>query len=147
MLSTGTTISNFFLNNPAAGCCCSFTYPIDFYVCFVSSCYISSVLRFLPSPLLLNDFLHCVQVKTSMADLQFLFCDIFLVTLLAIVMGRGGPSTELQPRRPPASLLALPVLGSLFIHVCLIVLGQLAALFITTSQDWSVKKILLYICF
>lgn len=85
-------------------------------------------------------FFVCVQVKTSMADLQFLFCDIFVVTTLAIVMGRGGPSDELHPRRPPASLLALPVLGSLFIHTCMIALGQLAALFITTSQEWSVKK-------
>ncbi|XP_070695999.1 polyamine-transporting ATPase 13A2 [Pempheris klunzingeri] len=77
-------------------------------------------------------------MKTAMADLQFLFTDIFVVTLLAIVMGRGGPSKELHPRRPPASLLALPVLGSLFIHTCMIILGQLAALFITTSQDWYV---------
>ncbi|TKS77164.1 Cation-transporting ATPase 13A2 [Collichthys lucidus] len=77
-------------------------------------------------------------VKTSMADLQFLFCDFFLVTLLAIVMGRGGPSKELHSRRPPATLLALPVLGSMFIHICTIVLGQLGALFITTSQDWYI---------
>lgn len=80
----------------------------------------------------------CVQVKTAVADLQFLFCDIGLVTLIAIVMGRGGPSNELHHCRPPASLLALPVLGCLFIHTCTVILGQLAALFITTSQDWSV---------
>uniref|UniRef100_A0A7N6FGA8 P-type ATPase A domain-containing protein n=1 Tax=Anabas testudineus TaxID=64144 RepID=A0A7N6FGA8_ANATE len=55
-------------------------------------------------------------MKTEIADLQFLFCDICLVTVLAIVMGRGGPSNELHPCRPPASLLALPVLGSLFLH-------------------------------
>ncbi|XP_030590233.1 polyamine-transporting ATPase 13A2 isoform X1 [Archocentrus centrarchus] len=77
-------------------------------------------------------------VKTSVADLQFLYCDFFLVTLLAIVMGRGGPSEELHPSRPPASLLALPVLGSLFIHTCMITLGQLSALFITTSEDWYI---------
>ncbi|PWA32986.1 hypothetical protein CCH79_00016890 [Gambusia affinis] len=77
-------------------------------------------------------------VKTTMADLQFLFCDLFLVTLLAIVMGRGGPSEELHPCRPPASLLALPVFGSLFIHTCTIVLGQLAAFFITTTQEWYI---------
>lgn len=81
----------------------------------------------------------CVQVKTSVADQQFLYCDILLVTLLAIVMGRGGPSEELYPSRPAASLLALPVLGSLFIHTCMIALGQLAALFITTSEEWSAK--------
>uniref|UniRef100_A0A3B5QCH2 ATPase cation transporting 13A2 n=1 Tax=Xiphophorus maculatus TaxID=8083 RepID=A0A3B5QCH2_XIPMA len=77
-------------------------------------------------------------VKTTMADLQFLFCDLFLVTLLAIVMGRGGPSEELHPCRPPASLLALPVFGSLFIHTCTVVLGQLAAFFITTTQEWYI---------
>ncbi|CAK6955037.1 cation-transporting ATPase 13A2 isoform X2 [Scomber scombrus] len=77
-------------------------------------------------------------VKTDLADLQFLFCDIVLVTLLAIVMGKGVPSKELHHCRPPASLLALPVLGSLFIHACMNILGQLAALFITMSQDWYV---------
>lgn len=76
------------------------------------------------------------QVKTNLGDLQFLFFDMVLVTLLAVVMGKGGPSTELRPKRPPASLLALPVLTSLFLHTCLLILGQLAALFITTSQDW-----------
>ncbi|KAM6930111.1 polyamine-transporting ATPase 13A2 [Lycodopsis pacificus] len=77
-------------------------------------------------------------VRTTLADWQFLLCDLFVVTPLAIVMGRGGPSEELHPCRPSASLLALPVLGSLLVHTCMIVLGQLAALFITTSQDWYV---------
>uniref|UniRef100_A0A3B4XBG7 ATPase cation transporting 13A2 n=1 Tax=Seriola lalandi dorsalis TaxID=1841481 RepID=A0A3B4XBG7_SERLL len=77
-------------------------------------------------------------VKTGVADMQFLFSDIALVTLLAVVMGKGGPSDHLHPSRPPASLLALPVLGSLFIHTCMIFLGQLAALLITTSQDWYI---------
>ncbi|KAK9515665.1 hypothetical protein VZT92_026292 [Zoarces viviparus] len=77
-------------------------------------------------------------VRTTLTDWQFLFSDLFVVTPLAIVMGRGGPSEELHPCRPSASLLALPVLGSLLVHTCMIVLGQLAALFITTSQDWYV---------
>uniref|UniRef100_A0A4W6BPQ4 ATPase cation transporting 13A2 n=1 Tax=Lates calcarifer TaxID=8187 RepID=A0A4W6BPQ4_LATCA len=62
-------------------------------------------------------------VKTGVADMQFLFCDIALVTVLAIVMGRGGPSDQLHPCRPPASLLSLPVLGSLFIHTSMIILA------------------------
>lgn len=82
----------------------------------------------------------CVQVKTNIGDLQFLYCDLVLTTLLAIVMGGGGPGKELHPCRPSASLLALPVLGSLLIHASFIVLGQLAAFFITTSQDWSVYE-------
>uniref|UniRef100_A0A672IC50 P-type ATPase A domain-containing protein n=1 Tax=Salarias fasciatus TaxID=181472 RepID=A0A672IC50_SALFA len=77
-------------------------------------------------------------VSTSPGDWQFVFWDLVLVTVLALVMGMGGPSLVLHPHRPPASLLALPVLGSLFIHTCLIALGQLAALFITKSQDWFV---------
>lgn len=77
-------------------------------------------------------------LQTSPGDWQFVYWDMALVTVLALVMGMGGPSEELQPCRPPASLLVLPVLGSLFIHTCMITLGQLAALFITTSQDWFV---------
>uniref|UniRef100_A0A3Q2ZT71 ATPase cation transporting 13A2 n=1 Tax=Kryptolebias marmoratus TaxID=37003 RepID=A0A3Q2ZT71_KRYMA len=77
-------------------------------------------------------------VKTTLADFQFLFCDLFLVTLLALFMGKGGPSEELYPRRPPASLLSLPVFGSLFIQTCMIVLGQLSAVFITKTQEWYI---------
>ncbi|KAL1021114.1 hypothetical protein UPYG_G00009000 [Umbra pygmaea] len=76
--------------------------------------------------------------KTNLGDLQFLFFDMALVTLLAVVMGKGGPSTELQPQRPPASLLALPVLTSLTMHTLLLILGQISALLITISQDWFV---------
>ncbi|KAJ8016642.1 hypothetical protein DPEC_G00009360 [Dallia pectoralis] len=76
--------------------------------------------------------------KTNLGDLQFLFFDLVLVTLLAVVMGKGGPSTELHPQRPPASLLSLPVLASLTMHTLLLILGQVSALVITTSQDWFV---------
>ncbi|XP_076874519.1 polyamine-transporting ATPase 13A2 [Brachyhypopomus gauderio] len=77
-------------------------------------------------------------VKTDLGDLQFLFFDLAVVTVLAIVMGRGGPSDELHPQRPPASLLALPVLSSLLLHTMLLVLSQVAALLITTSQEWYI---------
>ncbi|KAL4648362.1 putative cation-transporting ATPase 13A2 isoform X1 [Arapaima gigas] len=77
-------------------------------------------------------------VKTNLSDLQFLFFDLALVTLLAIVMGRGGPSANLQPQRPPASLLSLPIFASLLLHCLLLVLAQVFALLITRAQDWYV---------
>ncbi|XP_026061849.1 cation-transporting ATPase 13A2-like isoform X2 [Carassius auratus] len=76
--------------------------------------------------------------KTNLGDLQFLFFDLVLVTVLAIVMGRGGPSDELHPQRPAASLLSLPVLSSLLLHTVLLILAQVSALLITLSQDWYV---------
>ncbi|XP_076133092.1 polyamine-transporting ATPase 13A2 isoform X1 [Alosa pseudoharengus] len=77
-------------------------------------------------------------VKTNLGDLQFLFFDLALVTLLAIVMGKGGPSNELHPQRPPASLFALPVALSLLLHTLFLILTQVAALLITYSQSWFV---------
>lgn len=77
-------------------------------------------------------------IKTNLGDLQFLFFDLALVTLLAIVMGKGGPSKELHPQRPPASLLAMPVLASLLLHTLLLILSQVGAVLITYSQDWFV---------
>ncbi|XP_057175089.1 cation-transporting ATPase 13A2 isoform X1 [Triplophysa rosa] len=76
--------------------------------------------------------------KTNLGDLQFLFIDLVLVTVLAIVMGRGGPSDELHAQRPAASLISLPVVASLLLHTVLIILAQVSALLITVSQDWYV---------
>lgn len=77
-------------------------------------------------------------MRTNLADLQFLFFDLILVTVLALVMGKGGPSEILHTSRPPASLWSLPVLGSLLIHASLIVLGQTGAILFTRAQDWYV---------
>ncbi|KAL2103581.1 hypothetical protein ACEWY4_000449 [Coilia grayii] len=77
-------------------------------------------------------------IQTNLGDLQFLLFDLVLVTLLAIVMGKGGPSKELHPQRPPASLLALPVIMSLLLHTLLLVVSQIGALLITYSQSWFV---------
>uniref|UniRef100_A0A8C1VTC1 ATPase cation transporting 13A2 n=1 Tax=Cyprinus carpio TaxID=7962 RepID=A0A8C1VTC1_CYPCA len=77
-----------------------------------------------------------LYTKTNLGDFQFLFFDLVLVTVLAIVMGRGGPSDELHPQRPAASLLSLPVLSSLLLHTVLLILAQVSALLITVSQDW-----------
>lgn len=75
-----------------------------------------------------------------MGDIQFLFCDLFLVTVLVFLIGRGGPSEQLHPCRPPGRLRSLPVFGSLFLHTCIIILGQLAAFFITTKENWLAKR-------
>ncbi|XP_061113654.1 cation-transporting ATPase 13A2 isoform X2 [Conger conger] len=77
-------------------------------------------------------------VKTNLSDLQFLFFDLVLVTMLAIVMGRGGPSKVLHPQRPPSSLFSMAVLASLLLHTSLLILGQVAALLVTEAQDWFV---------
>ncbi|XP_062871022.1 cation-transporting ATPase 13A2 [Trichomycterus rosablanca] len=77
-------------------------------------------------------------IKTNLGDWQFLFFDLVLVTLLAIVMGRGGPSEDLYPQRPPASLLTVPVFSALLTHTLMLILGQVAALLITVSQDWYI---------
>ncbi|XP_075882628.1 polyamine-transporting ATPase 13A2 isoform X2 [Nelusetta ayraudi] len=77
-------------------------------------------------------------LHTNMSDLEFLFLDICLMSVLAIVMGRGGPSMQLHSSRPPASLLALPFLGSLFLHTCMVIAFQVAAVFVTTAQEWYV---------
>uniref|UniRef100_A0A8C9TPL4 ATPase cation transporting 13A2 n=1 Tax=Scleropages formosus TaxID=113540 RepID=A0A8C9TPL4_SCLFO len=76
-------------------------------------------------------------VSTNLSDLQFLFFDLVLVTSLAIVMGRGGPSSELHPQRPPASLLSLQVFASLLLHCLLLVLIQVFALYIPLNTTVS----------
>ncbi|XP_041976131.1 polyamine-transporting ATPase 13A3-like [Aricia agestis] len=67
---------------------------------------------------------------------QFLYIDLVLTTLLALSLGRAGPGGKLCARSPPVSLVALPSLLPLTAQVLLVLLLQLAALYLLHDQPW-----------
>ncbi|OCT73393.1 hypothetical protein XELAEV_18036370mg [Xenopus laevis] len=77
-------------------------------------------------------------VNTNLGDLQFLYFDLVITTLVAILMGRTGPANELGIKRPLGTLISLPVLGSLIFQTILILIIQLIPLFLVQNQSWFV---------
>ncbi|XP_063718354.1 polyamine-transporting ATPase 13A2-like isoform X2 [Symsagittifera roscoffensis] len=76
------------------------------------------------------------SAKSNLTDMQYLYCDLVLCTSLALVVSRSGPSNHLASRRPPQSLVTLPNLVTMFLHVFLIVSVQFASFFIIRSFAW-----------
>ncbi|XP_069805161.1 polyamine-transporting ATPase 13A2 isoform X2 [Dendropsophus ebraccatus] len=77
-------------------------------------------------------------VDTNLGDFQFLLIDLVITTTVAVLMGRTGPANELGLRRPLGTLISIPVLGSLVVQTCLILVVQLLSYFLTESQPWFV---------
>ncbi|CAM9179108.1 unnamed protein product, partial [Lampetra fluviatilis] len=73
---------------------------------------------------------------STLGDAQFLFVDLFVVTSLAVLIGRVGPHASLGSRRPHGSLMACAVLGSLLSQALLQVAVQLGALLLLRQQAW-----------
>ncbi|XP_073512248.1 polyamine-transporting ATPase 13A2 isoform X2 [Phyllobates terribilis] len=77
-------------------------------------------------------------VDTNLGDLQFLLFDLVITTTVAVLMGRTGPADVLGIRRPMGTLISVPVLGSLIVQTCMILLVQLLTFFLIQSQTWFV---------
>jgi cation-transporting P-type ATPase 13A2 len=53
------------------------------------------------------------RIASNLADLQFLFIDIGLIIPIAVFMSESGPHSDLDPKRPTASLMSRKVLSSM----------------------------------
>ncbi|XP_063379335.1 polyamine-transporting ATPase 13A3-like [Cydia fagiglandana] len=71
-----------------------------------------------------------------LGNYQFLYIDLVLTTLLALSLGRAAPGPVLAPRSPPVSLVAASSILPLVAQVALVLLLQLAALYLLRAQDW-----------
>ncbi|CAG0885909.1 unnamed protein product [Cyprideis torosa] len=65
--------------------------------------------------------------RTNLGDVQFLYIDLVITTTVAVLMGRTEPIEKLVPHTPPASLLGISILASIFIQILLTIAGQAAA--------------------
>ncbi|KAG8225089.1 hypothetical protein J437_LFUL000068 [Ladona fulva] len=79
------------------------------------------------------------SVDSNLTDMQFLYIDLFLITLSASFFGRteaaeGGP---LSPKAPLASLLSAPPILSLAGQVIVVIITQAAFFLLTKDQGLS----------
>ncbi|XP_059062171.1 polyamine-transporting ATPase 13A3-like [Achroia grisella] len=88
-----------------------------------------SLIQFISILILYNFF-------SILGNNQFLYIDLVLTTLLALSLGRAAPGPLLTRRSPPASLVAAAGVLPLVLQVALVLLLQLAALYLLYEQTW-----------
>lgn len=79
------------------------------------------------------------SIESNLSDLQFLYIDLFLITVFAFFFGLTkafeGPLASTAPMK---SLISLTPLASLILQIFCIVGFQVLAFFYVQSQDWFV---------
>ena len=80
------------------------------------------------------------EIDSNLTDLQFLYIDLFLITVFAFFFGMTRAyEGELAKRPPNNSLIHFIPIMSLLLQLMAIVPFQIAALFYTMDQDWYVQ--------
>ncbi|UYV65156.1 POLR3A [Cordylochernes scorpioides] len=76
--------------------------------------------------------------KTNLTDFMFLYIDIGIITVVAFLMGSGGPYETLVPKRPRGSLINIHTLLSLFFQLVWFVMVQGIGIYMLRSEPWYV---------
>lgn len=76
-------------------------------------------------------------IRSNLADLQFLYIDLFLISVFALFFGHTEPYDGPLVRRPPsASLVSAPPIVSILCHMVSIVSVQVLAFLYVQQQPW-----------
>lgn len=76
-------------------------------------------------------------INANLSDLQFLYIDLFLISVFALFFGRTEPyDGPLEKRPPSASLVSIPPIVSLVCHVATILGVQILAFVYVQHQSW-----------
>ncbi len=78
----------------------------------------------------------CYVFLNLLADLQFLWVDLFLILPLSFAMGLTRPDVKLVNTRPPATLFRLSVLMSVVGHVLFMIAVYSGAVVWSQMQPW-----------
>ena len=76
------------------------------------------------------------SLQTNLGDLQFLYIDLFITAIVAVLMGRTRPYDKLVAQRPSGSLISGPNLISVFTQILLSLFIQVGAYFYLTTRTW-----------
>ena len=79
------------------------------------------------------------EIDSNLTDLQYLYIDLFLITVFAFFFGlTKAHDGELAKRPPNNSLIHLVPIMSLMLQLVTIVSMQMGGLMYTKSQDWFI---------
>ncbi|CAN7986771.1 unnamed protein product [Ixodes pacificus] len=76
------------------------------------------------------------SLYSNLTDLEFLYIDLFLITLFAALFGRTEPHPVLHKRPPPSSLMGITPLASILSQIVLVIVTQVFALITLWGQKW-----------
>lgn len=76
------------------------------------------------------------SLYSNLTDLEFLYIDLFLITLFAALFGRTEPSPTLDKRPPPSSLMGVTPLTSILSQITLVIATQLLGIVALWRQHW-----------
>uniref|UniRef100_V5IBW0 P-type ATPase A domain-containing protein n=2 Tax=Ixodes ricinus TaxID=34613 RepID=V5IBW0_IXORI len=76
------------------------------------------------------------SLYSNLTDLEFLYIDLFLITLFAALFGRTEPHPVLHKRPPPSSLMGITPLASILSQIVLVIVTQVFALVTLWGQKW-----------
>ncbi len=73
---------------------------------------------------------------TNLADPQFLYVDLFLITPVAVFMSANKAYDKLAKKRPLGSLVGFVNICSIVFQIIIVVIFQVCLIFYLTSQPW-----------
>lgn len=77
-------------------------------------------------------------LATNLTDFQFLYIDLFLITVFAVFFGYTDAAEQLCPKPPPIRLLSLSSVASIVGMLTIIGLFQAFTFVFVTTQPWFV---------
>ncbi|OWA51300.1 putative cation-transporting ATPase 13A3 [Hypsibius exemplaris] len=91
----------------------------------------------------LTQFVSCLMlywVGTNLADWQFLYIDMFELTMLSITFGRTAAYKRIVKDPPPSSLLAFVPIFSLVMHLIIVITAQVVAFVLVQQQPFYINR-------
>ncbi|GAB6018630.1 hypothetical protein CHUAL_000312 [Chamberlinius hualienensis] len=77
-----------------------------------------------------------IYVQSFLSDFEFLYIDLFLITIFAAVFGRTEAYKYLAKEPPPSNLISITPLASIVLQMIIMVAFQVAAFIIVQYQPW-----------
>ncbi|KAI2797592.1 hypothetical protein BLOT_014126 [Blomia tropicalis] len=87
----------------------------------------------------LTQFISVIILYTfysNLTDKEFLYIDLFLITLFVTLFGRNKSFKQLNRKPPPSSLIGLTPLASIVLQISLVMAMQILAIIMVQSQPW-----------
>lgn len=73
---------------------------------------------------------------SNLTDMEFLYEDLFIITLFVALFSRTEPHTSLDKKPPSSSLLSFTQISSVAIQLVLVVFFQILSCVLLWQQDW-----------